>query len=227
MRFKPSAWVAICLMAAVALSGCNIGATPAPTIDVNAIYTQAAQTAIAGFSAQMTQTAQAMPPTALATNTPLATFTMLPTFPPLGTVVPGTTALPGTTSVLPTPLGLGSPTAAVVSCNNSAFMGETIPDGTVFKPGADFTKTWTLQNTGTCKWDDGYVFAFVAGDKLDGYDVALKKSSDFIDPGESITFSIDMTAHIAENTYEGCWKMKDDQGYFFGTFACVNIVVKK
>ena len=218
MRFKQMAWLAISIVAATALTACNIGATPAPTVDANAIYTQAMETALAGFSVQMTQTAMAVPPTAIPTNTPLATFTLLPTFPPLtgATAGVGTLAI-GTVPVLGTPVG----TLPAESCNNSQFIADvTIPDGTVMKPGNDFTKTWTLKNNGTCKWDDGYAFVFVAGDKMDGYDVTLKKPSDFVDPGESINLAVDMTAHVAEGEYTGCWRMKDDQGFYFGTLAC-------
>ena len=232
MRFKKLVWLAISVVAGTALTACNIGATPAPTLDVNAIYTQAAQTAFAGFSAQMTQTALAVPPTAIPTNTPLATFTLLPTFPPRtgGTALPGATAGVGTPGLLATPLTLNTPgaTAVVDSCNNSQFIADvTVPDGTVMKPGNDFTKIWTIKNIGTCKWDDGYAFVFVAGDKMDGYDVPLKKPSDFVDPGESINIPVDMTAHTAEGDYTGCWRMKDDHGFYFGTLACYAITVRK
>lgn len=238
MRLKQLAWLALAAVAATALTACNIGATPAPTVDVNAIYTSAAETLIADFSSQQTQTAQAMPPTAMPTNTPLATFTLLPTFPPAANTTPlgvGTLPAAGTPGVVNTP-GAGTPlvlaspitTQAGPVCNNSAFMGENFPDGTVFKPGETFDKSWTLQNTGTCTWDEGYVFAFVAGDPMNGHDIALKKASDFVDPGESITFIMaGMNAHLAEGTYSGCWKMRDDQGNYFGTFACYEIVVKK
>lgn len=226
MRFKQLAWLAFSLAAATALTACNIGATPAPTMDVNAIYTQVAGTAFADFSSKMTQTAQAVPPTAIPTNTPLATFTLLPTFPPLNTT-PQAGTTPG---LLATPITLGTPGATLVvdSCDNSAFMGDvTVPDGTVMKPGTDFTKTWSIKNIGTCKWDEGYAFVFVAGDKMDGYDVDLKKPSDFVDPGESINLAVKLTAHLAEGDYTGCWRMRNDRGYYFGTLACYAITVKK
>jgi len=232
MRFKQLAWLALAAVAATTLTACNIGATPAPTLDVNAIYTSAAETLIADFGSQQTQTAQAMPPTAISTNTPLATFTLLPTFPPAANTTPigvGTLPVVATTG-LGTPVVAASPitTQSGSVCNNSAFMGENFPDGTVFKPGETFTKSWTLQNSGTCKWDEGYVFAFVAGDAMNGHDIKLDKPSDFVDPGESITFIMKgMNAHLAEGTYTGCWKMRDDQGSYFGTFACYEIVVKK
>lgn len=225
MHLKKLAWLLSLAVIAITLSACNIGATPAPTLDVSAIYTSAAQTLVAAFSSQMTQTAQAIPPTAISTNTPLATFTLLPTFPPAvgSTPIGGLTPI-GTPLVLSTPLS----TLSAPLCNDSVWMGDIgVQDGDVMKPGQDFTKTWALKNTGTCKWDDGYTLVFVSGDKMDGYDYALKKSSDFVDPGETINISINLTAHLAEGTYSGCWKMRDDKGYYFGTPLCYEIVVKK
>lgn len=234
MRFKKLAWLALSITAAAALTACNIGATPAPTLDVEAIYTQAAETAIAGFAAQMTQTAQAMPPTAMPTNTALATFTLLPTFPPLtgGSPVPGTT--PG---LLATPITLATPgsTTVVDPCNQSVFMADvTVPDGTVMKPGADFVKSWSLQNSGTCKWAAGYKFVFISGDKLDGYDIRFQSGAGdkkmiwpVVNPGETVQIDIEMTASLEEREYNGCWRMQNDKGYYFGTLACVKIVVVK
>ena len=227
MRSKKLAWLAVTTLMAAALSACTIGAAPQPTVDVNAIYTSAAETLVAGFSAQMTQTAQAVPPTAIPTNTPLATFTLLPTFPPPA----GLTQLPGVTPAgSGTPFVIASPFATQSGplCNDSAFIADvTVPDGTVMKPGNDFEKVWRIKNTGTCKWDDGYVLAFISGDKMDGYDFPLKRSGDFVAPGETHDFAIDMTAHLAEGTYAGCWKMRDDHGFYFGTPLCYQIVVKK
>jgi hypothetical protein len=47
-------------MLMTALTGCNIGRAPEPTADVNALYTAAAETLIAQFGEQQTQTAQAV-----------------------------------------------------------------------------------------------------------------------------------------------------------------------
>ena len=154
------------LLAAIILASCTMGATPAPTVDVNAISTAAVETAMGQLSAQLTQTALAAPsPTVAPTNTAIT----LPTFPaattdasnPTGalpTVSFNNTPLPGFTS-LPSP---AAPTAGPTqslgdSCNNNVFEGDvTIPDGTVLKGGEDFQKIWAIRNTGTCLWDDGY-----------------------------------------------------------------------
>src|SRR6476620_6570313 len=83
---------------------------------------------------------------------------------------------PGLT--LPTPLPpTASPTSDPLtphptpSCHDSAVFVEdvTYPDNTNLKVGEKFTKTWKLQNTGTCKWTN-YTVAFVSGDKMEAPD---------------------------------------------------------
>jgi hypothetical protein len=223
MRFKKTLWLAGALL----LSACNIGINPpdAPTPDVNAIFTSAADTMIAQFSEQQTQTAQAVPPTPLPSPTALPSFTPLPTFPggtPFGA---GSTPFGAFTPLGSAPAPVGSPSGPL--CNDSAFVTETYPDGSKLKPGEDFKKVWAVQNVGTCMWDDGYVFTFAAGDDLDGYNVPIEFTKDFVKPGEVHNFAVNLTAHLALGTYQGCWKMKDDHGYFFGSYFCVVIEVVK
>ena len=43
------------IAAALLLTACNVGATPAPTVDVNAINTAAVATAMGQLSVQLTQ----------------------------------------------------------------------------------------------------------------------------------------------------------------------------
>jgi hypothetical protein len=218
MRFKKLAWLTITSMAMLALTACNIGATPAPTLDANAIYTSAAETYVADFSVQQTQTALSIPPTA----TP--TYTLAPTFSAALTPIPGV-GTPAATSglpILPTSANVGGP-----QCNNAVYVADvTIPDGTILKPGADFKKTWSIQNSGTCAWTEGYVFAFASGDEMDGYDLPIAKNQS-VAPGQIVEMTINMTAHIAEGTYIGYWRMKDPQGNFFGSTLYYKIKVEK
>jgi hypothetical protein len=137
-----------------------------------------------------------------------------------------------------TPPGVGTPAAgfptsvptlsAGSSCNNSVFIADvTVPDGTVMKPGQDFEKIWAIQNSGTCTWGEGYTLVFVQGDEMDGYDLKFSTNIGPVAPGKTVDLKINMTAHLAEGTYTGCWRMKDDKGYFFGTWMCYKIEVKK
>jgi len=219
------------------LSGCNVGAAQAPTIDVNAVNTSIVGTTVAQLSVQFTQTALALPsPTSAPTNTsaPLPTFALptaggaSPTAGSLPTVSFNATPLPGFTP-LASPPPAGATASLGDACNNSVFEGDvTVPDGTVFKPGEDFVKQWAIRNTGTCTWDDGYVLVFIAGDKaIDPYDFVFKKSEDFVSSGESINIGIRLTAPLANGDYQGHWRMRNDQGFYFGTILSVYFTVKK
>lgn len=229
MRYRKLNGLIVTVIITTLLSACNLGKQPEPTPDVGLIFTAAAQTVVANFSAQQTQTALAAP-----TATQPPTTTAIPTFSIPGTAPVGglpTESVPvGSTPAAP----LASPTLAVFAspvvtqelCDNSAYGGQTVPDGTVMKPGEDFKVGFTLINTGTCTWDEGYTLVYQGG-TLDGYDIKIKNKSDFVDPGGSILFTINLTASLEPNTYTNCWKMQNDRGSYFGTFVCITIEVKK
>lgn len=235
------------LITTLALAACNVGATPAPTVDVNAINTAAYNTAIAQIAAQQTQTALAAPTNTVApTNTAMGLATAgLPTtgaaspaaspassgaLPTVSfNVTPNTTPLAGFTPLSSPAAPAAGPTASLGdSCNNNTFVADvTIPDGTVMKPGDDFLKVWRVQNTGSCKWDDGYKLAYIGGDKkLDPYTKDLKEG-DFVDAGATGDIGIELTAPLAEGKYTETFRMQADNGAFFGTPLTVVIEVKK
>jgi len=233
----------ILLTAALTLTSCNLGGgTPAPAVDMNAISTAALATALGQISAQQTQTALAAPSaTASPTNTSGAAI-ILPgsgTILPTATVgTPPTLSFNNTANTTPlaafTPIGSPLAPAATLSfasgCNNLAFEADvTITDGSVIEPGTNFTKIWKVRNTGTCKWDEGYSLVYIGGSKpdLDPYDIKFSKSNgrDYVEPGEAIDIAIDLTSPCQIGKYEGHWKMRDDNGSFFGTPISVYIEV--
>jgi hypothetical protein len=221
-----------------------MGATPAPTIDVNAINTAAFATAMGQISAQQTQAALAAPsatPGVSETPLPLATFA-LPTsgqasptgggaLPTLSfNVTPNTTPLAGftqlATSVVSGSSGVGSTASG---CNDAAFVGETLPDKSVVTGGKTFTKAWQLQNTGTCSWDEGYTFAFqpdLSSSAIAGYDIVIKNSDEVTKPGHSQSFIVKLTAPSTAGEYKGYWKLKTDSGTAFGPLVFFDIIVK-
>jgi len=231
------------ITAALILAACNVGSAPSPTLDVNAINTAIVGTTIAQFSAQFTQTALAMPQ---ATNTPQPANTPeeLPTFALPTTDSSGalptvsfdvTPTVAGVASPLPAFTQISSPVPAATqalgdACNNNVFEGDiTIPDGTILKGGADFQKIWKIRNTGTCKWDEGYTLVYIGGSNpdLDPYSFEFKKSSDFVASGEAINIGINLTTPCAKGKYEGHWRMRNDQGYYFGTILSVYVEVQE
>jgi hypothetical protein len=110
-----------------------------------------------------------------------------------------------------------SPTETPVpACTDQAqFVRDvSVLDGTRFDPGESFTKTWRLRNSGTCTWTTDYALVHWAGYSLLGPDVMLLPSE--VEPGELIDISVKMKAPLIEGEYEGFWKLRNDEGSFFG-----------
>jgi hypothetical protein len=237
MQFKRLVWASTAVFVCTALVSCG-GKQAEPTPDVNAIYTSAAHTMVAGISAQETKTAQAVSPTPKSSPTPLASLAALPTLAigtgsvPFGTLpvifgTPGglpTSSLPG----LPT-LPAGGNTGGgntAVGCDNSAFASETKPlDKAQISAGTDFTKGWEMTNNGTCTWGEGYSWSFVSGDNMSCNNVIYKANDATTAPGHSNSFIVHCTAPDKSGEYKGLWQMKNAQGTPFGVIPWVDIVV--
>jgi hypothetical protein len=240
MKFHRSHWLASALMLTIILSSCTLGATPAPTEDVGAIQTQAFTIVLTQVAMQQTQTALAIPPTPLPTNTlaplPSPTLGAPPaTFQPIGgfgTAAPFNTQQPGFT-----PLASPIPTLGVVAtfttkngCNDGTFMGETAPmDKDVVAAEKKFAKGWTILNSGTCAWDAGYSFTYIptgSSPELNGYSIVIKEKDVVTQPKQSNTFIVKLTAPKAAGEYKAYWRLSDEAGNFFGPFVSVWIVVQ-
>lgn len=240
MKFRKSIWLVSAVILTVILSSCTLGATAVPTEDVGAIQTQAFSVVLTQVSMQQTQTALAIP-SPLPTNTlaplPSPTLGALPTFAPAsgaGTAAPFNTQQPGITPLASpiSTLGIVSTVTTKNGCNDGSYMGETAPlDKDVVKAEKNFSKGWTIFNTGTCPWDEGYTFAFMpdlSSPELKGYNIVLKKDApeEYTAPQHSQTFIVKLTAPKAAGEYKGYWKMRDDAGNYFGPLVYVWITVK-
>jgi hypothetical protein len=173
-----------------------------PTVDANAIQTQAVQT----FSAVLTQTALAQP-----TKTPVPTLTASATFAPFAT-----------SATLP---AFSQPTVALTtSCYSMAFVSDvTIPDNTAVAPGQTFTKTWKVVNNGSCPWEAGFKFAFTGGDAMGGTTYTLPSA---VAVNATIDLSITMTAPTNKTgKVQSNWRMSTAGGQFFGNEVYVIVTV--
>jgi hypothetical protein len=109
-----------------------------------------------------------------------------------------------------------SATQTLLPCNKPAYQSETIPDNSVFKPGEEFIKTWTIQNAGTCSWTTDYKLVFKGGDQMGG--PSSKNLTETINPGESLTLRVDLTAPASSGIYTGTWKVRANDGEEFGKY---------
>lgn len=211
----------IILIFAVIVAGCVplAARTPAPPVDSNPLYTQAAQTLEAHFTqqayedvvAQLTQiSAQVTPTGAVVENNPTAT---LPA--PATNTLPAPTATfvpPTATSVPPTKTPIPKP------CDAVEFVKDvTVADGTSFVPGAYFTKIWQVRNAGTCTWTSSYTLVFTDGDRMGApKSISLPRE---VRPGESVDLSIYFTAPGSSGRYRSYWMLSNAGGSRFGLGA--------
>ncbi len=141
----------------------------------------------------------------------VATGTKTPSAPP--TVLP----LPPTAVVTPF-VAVPSPTVPVnpskSECAKASLESETIPDGTIYKPGEVFTKTWQVTNTSNCVWDTSYKIVFWSGDILGGgyvYNVPQVTG-----PGATLPISLVLTAPSVDGTYKSEWALQTPDNIAFG-----------
>lgn len=107
------------------------------------------------------------------------------------------------------------PSATPRPCNEASFIQDvTIADGTKMTPGQAFTKTWRLQNVGTCTWTSGYAVVFVSGEAM-GAPAVVNLQGD-VPPNSTVDFSIGMKAPASPGKYTGFWKMRAADGEQFG-----------
>jgi hypothetical protein len=183
------------LMACAALTGCGPSeAELIPTFNPDVIRTEA----VATFSSGLTQTALAAP-----------TITSTPTLLPTNTLLPTGTA------------GTAKPQS---SCYNLLYIKDvTVPDNTVMPPGLSFTKTWEVQNSGSCAWAPGFTFSLVGGDAMGGQALKLEQP---VQVGSVTQLSVAMVAPAGKTgTVQATWRMADATGAYFGNALTVVILV--
>ncbi len=117
------------------------------------------------------------------------------------------------------------PTNTPLPCDQAAFVQDvTIPDGTRMVPGQAFTKTWRLQNTGTCAWNNSYALVFTGGDAMGA--PAVINLPGGVPPSSTVDLSINMKAPIAAGKYTGDWKLRNSTGGIFGISGAGPIFVQ-
>ncbi len=172
---------------------------PSPTVDIGKVQTAA----VLSFANGLTSTAQAIP-TSTSTETPQPAE-------PTSTEAPAGT--PGTESVTPTP-----------SCYKLKYLQDiSIPDYTIMTPAQVFTKTWQVQNSGTCPWPTGSKLVLIGGVAMGASPYTVEAS---VNPGAKVNISLKMVAPPNQTgLIQGSWRMMDPNGNGFGDYLTVNIVI--
>ncbi len=193
-------FISIMTVLAFILAACSFPSTASVTTEQeNSVNTAVALTvAAANAGVSATRTPEQV-------SQPTATTTV--------EVLPSTTpeAL-ATLSVPPTP------TATEDACNRAKFVTDgdiTYPDGSVVAPNTSITKTWRVQNTGTCTWNSNYAVVFSSGDQMNAPTVTYLPAN--VPPGSTVDLSVSMVTPVAEGDYVGNYMLRSDGGVLFGT----------
>jgi hypothetical protein len=211
---NPKSKFSIVVVLVLALSACGSPEAAAPTLDMNVVFTQVAET----IAAEYTQTALVMP---TETNTPEPTITPLPsaTVQPLAVTTP--TLAPPPVPTGPTALPIDATTAN--GCYNAYFVTDvTVPDGSKYDPGDAFTKTWRVLNTGTCDWTSDFKITYVGGNNFGSDSTKIRQR---VGVGNTADISLDMYAPNRSGTAISNWQLATDAGDLFGPVLSVSVLL--
>ena len=126
------------------------------------------------------------------------------------------TSIPATTTPIPATASQTPVPTAVSYCDWVAFVKDvTIPDGTQLSTGEVFTKTWRLQNRGTCTWTPDYMLVYTSGDQM-GSTTAVRLPGN-VAPGQTVDVSVTLTAPSSVGRFTGYWMLRNPSGALFGS----------
>lgn len=163
------------------------------------------------INTSVAQTVIAAQPAAVQLPTQSATTPISTAPPPAGQETPAPVPLP--TLALPT----ATITASVTpdTCNQAKWIQDlTITDGTKISPNSTFTKTWRIQNTGTCTWNTTYAVVFNSGHNTGAPATTAFPSN--VPPGGTIDVSVVITAPATNGDYTWKFMLRSDNGHIFG-----------
>ncbi len=135
-------------------------------------------------------------------------------------VTPGPTSIPLPSTPVPVPTTGSLPPGT--KCDRAAFIADvSVPDGTTFAPGQQFTKTWRVKNAGTCTWTTNYSLVFSTGDSMGGpASISLPSQ---VAPNQTVDLSVSLTAPQNPGTYRSYWFLKNAGGSLFGIGSQGNV----
>jgi hypothetical protein len=135
--------------------------------------------------------------------------------------ISGADATPTPTSTTE-PEGETDPTVDTACINEATFVEDvSIPVNAYVSPGANFTKIWRVNNSGTCEWS-GYQLILTSGDALGA---ASPQAVPLVSPGSNVDLSIPMTAPGTPGTYSAIWRLRAGDGTLFGPDLSLTIIV--
>jgi hypothetical protein len=224
---KSTVWwvlLSVLMVSAMVLSACKPAGTVTPSPEelaqqvANTQMARATEMAVATLVMRVTELS--MP-----TNTPMPTSTPQPTAtsqPTIAVIVPTqtTTAQPTSAATAGNPGDAPKAWAMDGKCYYQLqYLGDVnYPPDSIVKAGTAFTKSWRVKNTGTCPWESNLYnvdLHFEGGNQM-GNQGVFDISASAVEPGDTATISIALTAPATAGTYTGYWMPRAEGNVRFG-----------
>jgi serine/threonine protein kinase len=112
---------------------------------------------------------------------------------------------------------------AEASCTNSASFVEhvTTPIDTTVTANSNFTKTWRVNNDGSCDWS-GYQVVHSSGNIMGANS---PRALPVVNAGDNADIAVDMVAPETPGTHSAIWRIQAEDGTQFGPELIVTIIV--
>jgi len=108
------------------------------------------------------------------------------------------------------------------------FVKDVVADGTLYQPGAGFTQTWTLVNSGLVSWPAGCTIKFLGGDNMSGSEMTVTETK--VKTGTNVDFSVKLVAPAPTRRLArrliSYWGLVTANGVRFGPQLWCDIEVK-
>jgi hypothetical protein len=212
---KKSIYLILFTLSLLTLSACSKAADNAapaePTMDVNGLKTQIAQTVIANITVEAAANPSSTP-TVEITNTPLPSQTPFPTQTEINGI--GDDAMATATKKPASSSGgwVVYPTKTKTPYVDSAkLISQSPKDGYTKNQDLSFPSKWTIQNTGKRKWNRQFYLKFTGGEVKPANDGVIYLT-DSIDKGDSITMTIDLHTPNSSGKKQSNWALINDDG---------------
>lgn len=115
--------------------------------------------------------------------------------------------------------------------DQSLFVSETIPDGTLMEAGERFDKTWAIRNAGDIVWENRLLARIGIASGVGLITTPATVPIATTQPGETVTITVPCVAHGIQGTSLAAFKMTDLEGrmlfpdrYFPGLQVQVNVL---
>jgi len=125
------------------------------------------------------------------------------------------------------PLETATPTpppSPTPTCDNDlTFINDlSVPDDTEFRPGDEIIKTWLVQNSGECNWDEEYSIRLV-----DGSPMGANTTQPLFPArsGSEAEITVNVTAPQNEGLTYSTWQAYDPDGEPFGQTFFIQVII--